>query len=64
MQQEWLHQVLGDGAEVSETDVKRLLFLFYIEDGYMASMDRDMMYDFAANKVSLKKDMGICNGQR
>ena len=46
---EWLRQVLGDGAEVSETDVKRLLVLFYIDDGYMASPDR----------VFLQKSMDI-----
>ena len=40
---EWLRQVLEDGEEVSETDVKKLLILFYIDDGYMASPDREFL---------------------
>ena len=40
--QEWLRQVLGDGADkVLETDVKRLIVLFYIDNGYMLRLERE-----------------------
>ena len=56
---EWLRQVLGDGAEVSENDIKRLLALFYIDDGYIASPEREFLQESMDILVDLFERIGL-----